>query len=362
MQQIYESNSQLNNFCQTSTDSKCLDVSFKGEGSIDAGGPFRETITNIASELMSPVLPLLIKSPNNKNDFGNFRDCYILNPASVTPATERMYKMLGAFLGYSFLSKSPLPINLAPFVWKQILQEQLSLTDLDDIDSYSVQVLRELQQHGPILSDEEFDMQGQVFATILSNGEEVDLIPDGSMTPVTKARMQEFIDLTLQKRFEEGQDAVKHIREGIKCALNNDLSILTFVTPQSFDTRATGEKHIEVDRLKSITTFNVGNDHEIAKRFWRVFEQMSYDERAAYLKFVWGRNRLPVSLKNLSYKHEVRMMTDLNKIGFPQAHTCFFQLDIPNYADDEICYKRLVEASTFCGEIDTDGTATEDLD
>lgn len=56
------------------------------------------------------------------------------------------------------------------------------------------------------------------------------------------------------------------------------------------------------------------------------------------------------------------MLGEMSKVGFPQAHTCFFQLDIPDYADDEICFKRLVEASTFCGEIDTDGTATEDLD
>jgi hypothetical protein len=44
-------------------------------------------------------------------------------------------------------------------------------------------------------------MQGQVFTTILSNGDEVDLIPDGASVPVTKDRLQEFVDLTLQKRF-----------------------------------------------------------------------------------------------------------------------------------------------------------------
>jgi hypothetical protein len=54
---------------------------------------------------MSPVLPLLIKSPNNKNDFGNHRDCYILSPANTTPDTELMYKMLGGIIGFCFLSK-----------------------------------------------------------------------------------------------------------------------------------------------------------------------------------------------------------------------------------------------------------------
>jgi hypothetical protein len=48
--------------------------------------------------------------------------------------------------------------------------------------------------------------------------------------------------------------------------------------------------------------------------------------------------------------------------GFPQAHTCFFQLDLPNYATDELMSSRLSAAAQLCGEIDTDGTAAEDLD
>lgn len=108
-----------------------------------------------------------------------------------------MFKMLGCFLGFSFLTKSPLPINLAPFVWKQILKEDLVLSDLDDIDSYSVQVLRDLQSHGPALSDEEFEAQGQVFTTILSHGEEVDLCEDGAQKIVTKDNLAEFVKLTM---------------------------------------------------------------------------------------------------------------------------------------------------------------------
>jgi len=75
-------------------------------------------MTNIASELMSPVLPLLIKSANNRNEFGNYRDCFILNCAPVTPASQTMYKFLGAFLGYSFMTKAPIPLQISPIVWK----------------------------------------------------------------------------------------------------------------------------------------------------------------------------------------------------------------------------------------------------
>lgn len=50
----------------------------------------------------------------------------------------------------------------------------------------------------------------------------------------------------------------------------------------------------------------------------------------------------------------------------PEAHTCFFVLDLPCYTTDEICEARLTTAVTFCGEIDGDYSANsiadEDVD
>lgn len=47
---------------------------FKGEGSEDGGGPFRETIENMVDEIQSGTLPLLIPTQNHKNDHGFNRD------------------------------------------------------------------------------------------------------------------------------------------------------------------------------------------------------------------------------------------------------------------------------------------------
>ena len=58
----------------------------------------------------------------------------------------------------------------------------------------------------------------------------------------------------------------------------------------------------------------------------------------------------------------MRLYTSLSPSGFPQAHTCFFQLDLPNYSTDEAMRSKLSAAAQLCGEIDTDGGPTEDLD
>jgi len=108
-----------------------------GEGSVDAGGPFRETLINIVEEMESGFVPLLVKSPNNTNDHGSYRDCFILDMASKSPVHLKMFKYLGAFIAYSFMSKCIIPLNLAPSVWKLILNIPLDLVDLETFDAYS---------------------------------------------------------------------------------------------------------------------------------------------------------------------------------------------------------------------------------
>ena len=111
---------------------------------------------NIVEEMEAGTVPLFIKTPNNKNDHGTNRDCFILNPDSTGPAHLEMYKYLGAFIAYGIMSKAPIPLSLAPTVWKQILGDRMNLADLESIDAYSSQVMTDMQKYGVALSDEDF--------------------------------------------------------------------------------------------------------------------------------------------------------------------------------------------------------------
>jgi len=44
----------------------------------------------------------------------------------------------------------------------------------------------------------------------------------------------------------------------------------------------------------------------------------------------------------------------MSETGYPIAHTCFFQVDLPFWRTDEICRLRLTQAMTLCGTVDTD--------
>jgi len=45
-------------------DNRVFRANFKGESSIDAGGPYRELMENISRELCSSVLPVLVPTEN----------------------------------------------------------------------------------------------------------------------------------------------------------------------------------------------------------------------------------------------------------------------------------------------------------
>lgn len=70
------------------------------------------------------------------------------------------------------------------------MEEDLTLTDLEGIDAYSAQVLRDLQQYSQTLSEADFEAGvDQYFTTVLSTGEEVPLCADGETIRVTKSNL-----------------------------------------------------------------------------------------------------------------------------------------------------------------------------
>lgn len=110
------------------------EVKFDGEASIDAGGPFRETLTNMLSELESTALPLLIPTVNNRMDHGFSRECWTLNPDANTPTQKEMFKYLGFILGFTLRTGSSMDWKFSPIFWKQLMDEPIVMRDFESFD------------------------------------------------------------------------------------------------------------------------------------------------------------------------------------------------------------------------------------
>lgn len=93
---------------------------------------------------------------------------------------------------------------------------------------------------------------------------------------------------------------MKSLLAGLKIALQGHNVSIAYLSWEGIESRACGEKIFNTEKLKSITKFDRCNE-ELEERFWRVFESFSELEKQQYLKFVWGRTRLPIDISKLQY-------------------------------------------------------------
>lgn len=134
-----------------------MEAKFEQEASIDAGGPYREALSNIADELFSNHLPLMIPTPNNKAETGFGRDLWTLNPDANSKNEMGMYDLFGWFLGFSARSCSAMEYKFTPVFWKKLLNEKIELEDFRLFDTIMINQLEQLKQLKEACSPEDFD-------------------------------------------------------------------------------------------------------------------------------------------------------------------------------------------------------------
>ena len=95
-------------------------LSFPGESVDDCGGGYSESVAEMCDELQNGSLPLLIVTPNGRDESGANRDCFILNPDANSPVHLNMFRFFGVLIGIAIRTGSPLSLSLAEPVWKQL--------------------------------------------------------------------------------------------------------------------------------------------------------------------------------------------------------------------------------------------------
>ena len=106
---------------------------------------------------------------------------------------------------------------------------------------------------------------------------------------------------------------------------------------------------MDIEQLKKITKYNGDRNSEQIKRFWRVLESFDQKQLSGYLKFVWGRSRLSHGMT------DTHTITQTRNNNIPEAHTCFFELDLGIYESDEELRKKLLYGIENCNEIAESG-------
>ena len=122
-------------------------------------------------------------------------------------------------IGIAIRSGSPLSLNLAEPVWKQLVGLRLNLSDIEEIDrgfiaKYSYLYLLGLDAVGSEeVDDDPIAALGLPFNVRTGSGREVEI--SKHHTIITKHNKDEYLRCTLKYRLEESDQQVTWIRSGM---------------------------------------------------------------------------------------------------------------------------------------------------
>lgn len=116
-----------------------------------------------------------------------------------------------------------------------------------------------------------------------------------------------------------------------------------------------GNEEVDIERLKEITTYSkCSATHDVIKKFWKVLTSFENEDRKKYLRFVWGRTRLPLKEDTDIELHTIQLDENRSKMDTPFGRTCYFRLELPPYQSESVLRERLLFAITNCTSIDGD--------
>lgn len=121
----------------------------------------------------------------------------------------------------------------------------------------------------------------------------------------------------------------------VKKGLNSNISSyqLNIYNWNEFKEEVCGSQKVNIELLMRNTKYSRGytNTSKTIKIFWEAFSQLKDNDQRGFIRFAWGRSILP-KVDNWSDKLELIKVDRSRAI---LAHSCFFQVELPELEDLE---------------------------
>lgn len=332
---------------------RLFNVKFRGEEGVDWGGVYREGTNSMVDDLFSPHFNLFVLCPNGQHDTGANRSMYLPNSKCDSPVAMQMYEFVGKLLGISLRTRGDFPFAFPSLVWKQLIGQRLDRSDLEDTDAMFMQMLdgiRNCESDG-ISDQEEFERAFQNegldlrFTAFDCTGKEVELIANGKEISVTFANRQEYCALAEQYRLREATVQISAIARGFECVFPR--RVLTLLTWKEMELLTCGSPKIDIALWRQHTRYEgFTESDDTVQLFWEALEQFSDEQRSDFVRFAWGRSRLPRGKWAQPFKLTKKGGRDASK-SLPVAHTCFFSVELPPYTSLEQMRNMLLATINF---------------
>jgi len=178
----------------------------------------------------------------------------------------------------------------------------------------------------------------------------VDLKGDGRNILVTNENKREYVNLICTSKMASG------IKAQIESFLQGFFELIPKNLVSIFDGRElelliSGLPDIDMVDLKENTEYNgYSQTSEAIVWLWETLEDLDSPLKACFLQFVTGTSKVPLdgfkALRGISGPQKLQIHKVNDTHSLPTSHTCFNQLDLPEYKSKEILREKLFIAIT----------------
>ncbi|KAE8266509.1 hypothetical protein A4X09_0g5834 [Tilletia walkeri] len=307
-----------------------LNVRFLGEEGIDAGGVTREWFSVLARAMFNPDYALFTPCAAD-------RTTYQPNRLSSVDNNHLLYfKFVGRVIGKAIYDGRLLDAYFTRSFYKHILGKPVDYRDMEAVDPEYYKSLEWILENDITdVLDLNFTMDAEDFGQTRV----IELKPDGATIPVTEETKVEYIRLVTEQRLTHS------IRSQIDAFLTGfheiiPMELIRIFTEQELELLISGLPDIDVDSWKNNTELHGYNSSDaVIQWFWRAVRSFDQTEKAKLLQFITGTSKVPLEgFGHLQGTQGIQKFNIHKAYGadrLPAAHTCFNQLDLPQYESYE---------------------------
>lgn len=323
-----------------------LTVHFQGEEGIDAGGLTREWYQSL-SRVIFDKGALLFTTVGNDSTFQP-------NPNSVYQTEHLSYfKFVGRVVGKALFDGQLLDVHFTRSFYKHILDVKVTYHDIEAIDpDYYKNLKWMLENDISDLLDLTFSIDADEEKLILYERTQVtdyELIPGGRNIKVTEENKHQYVDLVAEHRLTTAiRPQINAFLEGFTELIPREL--ISIFNDKELELLISGLPDIDLEDMRANTEYSgYSPASPVIQWFWEVVQGFSKEDKARLLQFVTGTSKVPLegfsALQGISGSQKFQIHKAYGSPDhLPSAHTCFNQLDLPEYPSKEHLQERLLLA------------------
>jgi len=316
-----------------------LEVVFTGERGQDAGGLTREWFTEISKQMFNPNLGMFSLSDSGST--------YYPNPKSYVQNNHLNYfKFIGRVIGKALLEEQYIACSFIKCLYKLMRGVPISWHDIEDYDNTYYKNLKWTLENDATVLEQTFAETIDFFGQTKIH----DLIENGRNIPVTNDNKKEYIqNVSFFKLYTSIKEQVDAFLNGFYDCIPRKL--ISIFDHGEIELLISGLPTVDIDDMRANTDYTNYNENSmVIQWFWEVLEEFNNQEKAEFLQFVTGSSKVPVegfcALQGMRGPQKFNIHKvfgdDVNRL--PVSHTCFNQLDLPEYSNKELLKERLLYA------------------